>query len=211
MFSYIGIFFQMMWCDLPIFLMATSLPQWQTYAGEVTHNLGHFLPISFMLIPGWISNHMPCKVQGEITYPFPNFNGCTVEVWEWICIFYSTLYNDCIYLPMLGLKLTHVCKRSSCTIHRKHNKVWFRCTTCLNDGTWLVGPCFNIKTVFPAIDFYCKDKPIVRQSYLYNGNPYTGKTTPLYWAACWARHIPLFNGLAQVKLSVGQVDFGTLF
>ena len=20
----------------------------------------------------------------EITYPFPNFNGCTVEVWEWI-------------------------------------------------------------------------------------------------------------------------------
>ena len=22
-----------------------------------------------------------------ITYPFPNFNGCTVEVWEWICNF----------------------------------------------------------------------------------------------------------------------------
>ena len=125
--------------------------------------------------------------------------------------FYSTLYNDCNYLSVLGLKLIHVCKRSSCTIHRKHNKRWFRCTTCLNDGTWLVGPCFNIKTVFPAIDFYCKDKPIVRQSYLYNGNPYTGKTTPLYWAACWARRIPKFNGLAKVKLSVGQVDLGTHF
>ena len=23
----------------------------------------------------------------EITYPFPNFNGATVEVWEWISIF----------------------------------------------------------------------------------------------------------------------------
>ena len=32
------------------------------------------------LIPAWISNHMPSKLQGEITYPFLNFNGCTVEV-----------------------------------------------------------------------------------------------------------------------------------
>ena len=32
------------------------------------------------LIPAWISNHMPGKVWGEITYPFLNFNGCTVEV-----------------------------------------------------------------------------------------------------------------------------------
>ena len=25
----------------------------------------------------------------EITYPFPNFNGATVEGWEWISNFYS--------------------------------------------------------------------------------------------------------------------------
>ena len=24
------------------------------------------------------------EVWDEITYPFPNFNGTTVEVWEWI-------------------------------------------------------------------------------------------------------------------------------
>ena len=24
------------------------------------------------------------KVSDEIIYPFQNFNGCTVEVWEWI-------------------------------------------------------------------------------------------------------------------------------
>ena len=29
------------------------------------------------LIPAWISIHMSCKVWQEITYPFPNFNGCT--------------------------------------------------------------------------------------------------------------------------------------
>ena len=27
---------------------------------------------------------MPSKVSDEIAYSFPNFNGATVEVWEWI-------------------------------------------------------------------------------------------------------------------------------
>ena len=32
------------------------------------------------LIPAWISNHKPSNVWDEITYPFLNFNGATVEV-----------------------------------------------------------------------------------------------------------------------------------
>ena len=32
------------------------------------------------IIPAWISNHMPRKLWHGITYPFLNFNGCTVEV-----------------------------------------------------------------------------------------------------------------------------------
>ena len=32
------------------------------------------------LILVWISNHIHVKVWDEITYPFLNFNGCTVEV-----------------------------------------------------------------------------------------------------------------------------------
>ena len=31
-----------------------------------------------------LTNPMPRKMWDEITYPFPNFNGATVEVWEWI-------------------------------------------------------------------------------------------------------------------------------
>ena len=47
---------------------------------------------------------MPCKIiWDEITYPFPNFNSCTVDKW-----FHFTLYNGCNYLFMLGLKLIHV-------------------------------------------------------------------------------------------------------
>ena len=36
--------------------------------------------VDLTLIPAWISNHMPSKMWDEITYPFLNFNGCTVEV-----------------------------------------------------------------------------------------------------------------------------------
>ena len=32
------------------------------------------------LIPAWISNHIHYKLCDEITYPFINFNGATVEV-----------------------------------------------------------------------------------------------------------------------------------
>ena len=25
-----------------------------------------------------------CLLWDEITYPFPNIDGCTIEIWEWI-------------------------------------------------------------------------------------------------------------------------------
>ena len=36
--------------------------------------------INMTLIPAWINNQMYRKVWDEITYAFPNFNCCTVEV-----------------------------------------------------------------------------------------------------------------------------------
>ena len=51
------------------------------------------------LIAGWISNHMPSKVWNEITYPFPNFNSCTIEVWEWISNFIPHIIMDVITYP----------------------------------------------------------------------------------------------------------------
>ena len=40
----------------------------------------HFYWHGLTLNPAWISNHTPCKVWDEITYPFLNFNGTTVEI-----------------------------------------------------------------------------------------------------------------------------------
>ena len=46
-----------------------------------------FTNMELTLIPARISNYIHYKVWGEITYPFPNFHGKTVEVWEWISNF----------------------------------------------------------------------------------------------------------------------------
>ena len=43
------------------------------------------------------------------------------------------------------------------------------------------GPRFNIKTVFPGMDFHYKDDAIVRPSSIHNGNPCTDKTEYSYW------------------------------
>ena len=51
---------------------------------------------------------MSSEVWDEITYPFPNFNGATVEVWEGINNFIP--YFGCNCLSMMGLKLNHVSK-----------------------------------------------------------------------------------------------------
>ena len=47
-------------------------------------HLGSLYWHGLTLIPAWLSNHTPNKVWDEIVYPFPNFNGATIEVWEWI-------------------------------------------------------------------------------------------------------------------------------
>ena len=41
---------------------------------------GPFYLHGLTLIPAWISNYIQYKLWDEITYPFLNFNGFTVEV-----------------------------------------------------------------------------------------------------------------------------------
>ena len=63
---------------------------------------GPLLPKGFncvTLIPAWISSYVSSKVWDEITYPFPNFNSCTIEVWEWICNFISHFTGHVITYP----------------------------------------------------------------------------------------------------------------
>ena len=61
---------------------ASMVPEINKERGEIPG--GHFYQLEVSLTPAWIRNHMHCKVWDEITFPFPNFNGFTVEVWKWI-------------------------------------------------------------------------------------------------------------------------------
>ena len=59
----------------------------------------------------WISSYIHYTVWDEITYPFPNFNGWAVGVWEWISNF-ITLNWACDWLLIhAGIILNHVSKR----------------------------------------------------------------------------------------------------
>ena len=57
----------------------------------------------FTVIPAWISNYTYQNVWDEIIYPFPNFNGVTVEVWEWISNFIPHFIMDVIIYPCQDL------------------------------------------------------------------------------------------------------------
>ena len=45
---------------------------------------GPFYQHRLTLIPTWISNYICYQMRDEISYPFPKFNGCTVEIWKWM-------------------------------------------------------------------------------------------------------------------------------
>ena len=67
----------------------------------------------------WISNHTLTKLRGETTYPFLSFNGCTVEVWEWIRNFSLTHYDGCNYLSILGFYLIYISEMGPWEQHMK--------------------------------------------------------------------------------------------
>ena len=62
-----------------------------------------------------ISNYTNHKMWNEITYPFPNFNGCTVEVWEWIrnFILYFTEHVITYPGPLIFSIFQEICTRSA--------------------------------------------------------------------------------------------------
>ena len=53
----------------------------------------------------WISYYMHRKGWGEITYPFPNFNAATVEVWHlfYIYIRYISEKNIMVELNLFDM------------------------------------------------------------------------------------------------------------
>ena len=62
----------------------TTIPdfRYQIVLSAMNNVLQHKVRHGLSLFLAWIHNHMLSNVWGEINYPFPNFNGYAVEVWE---------------------------------------------------------------------------------------------------------------------------------
>ena len=65
----------------------------------------------------------------EITCPFPNFNGATVEVWEWTSNFIPHFTGNVICYPCLRLKLIQVIKGVPGVEARLYQLTWGSMTT----------------------------------------------------------------------------------
>ena len=62
---------------------------------------------------------MPGKVLHGIAYPFPNFNGCTIEVWEWTSNSIPHFIMNVITNPCWDLSQSMVVKGAPyCTPHQ---------------------------------------------------------------------------------------------
>ena len=93
------------------------------------------------LILTWsnLSNHMPSKGWGEITYPFPNFNDCAVEVWEWISNFVPHFLIDVITYPTYdhpsyGMYCSYGMSLMICFISRK--TAYHQSGSCTSMQAW---------------------------------------------------------------------------
>ena len=60
--------------------------------------LGTFYMDWLTLITPRISDQIPSEVWDKIPDPFPNFNGCIFDVWEWISYFIWHIIKDVITL-----------------------------------------------------------------------------------------------------------------
>ena len=83
-------------------------------------------------MPTWRSNYIHYKVCDEISYPFPNFNGITVEVWEWISIFILHFTGYVMTYPCWDLSYTMTVKgcpevpvTQAISIDSTDYKVWY--------------------------------------------------------------------------------------
>ena len=120
-------------------------------------------------IPAYVSNCIRYKVWDETTYPFPNFNGTTVEIWEWI-----DNSIPCDYFFMEGLKLNLVGKMSLyCLL------LWFGDSQSYTYT--LVTPLtpMPINELTPKHMGYCITR--IHRNWWYNHN----KRTAIPWTNSW--------------------------
>ena len=101
---------------------------------------------------------MPIKVWYKITYPFPNFNGCTVDVWEWISYFITHFIMYIVTYPWWHLSTAHITGTAMTTFCRTYGLIEWAITTFLSyfpfpssRANRLLHPLLHIIITFPLL------------------------------------------------------------
>ena len=93
--------------------------------------LGSLLLTWVNFSPAWISNHIFSKGRDEITYPFQNFNDCTVEVFEWINNFIPHFIIDCKRGQYaVSISMNNENRNSSWCLHKANKHIHLKNPHC---------------------------------------------------------------------------------
>ena len=106
----------------------------------------------------------------------------TIQSFKLICVW--THYAHSCVSPSF-VHLSHVCPSLThgyiATMgNHKYNGAWFIFIAAWSFA-YIIQETLGIWTLTQYRKFHCRDKKIVRSSYLHNGISYTGKMTSLYW------------------------------
>ena len=160
---------------------------------------------------------MSCKVWYEGTYPFPNFNGTAVEIWEWIGDFILHFIIGVITYLCRVLKLIHVSKRGPGFMHMDlFNISWFGtgidiphvCSTGFaparfHQKRW----CYSYKTRHNKIIYISRDilpNSIAWRSVLFS--TYFPLTYLLFIYGCYIQHMIPLIVLSYTTFANGLCD-----
>ena len=113
------------------------------------------------------------NLNPSMDHPFPNFNYVTIEVWEWISNFFTHFIMDVITCTCWDSSMS---EEGAPGMSQCRALSWLLEEVCCN-----LGPVSILHYLYWYRDFHRKNIMVMRLSYLYSGNPYTGRLTSLYW------------------------------
>ena len=79
---------------------------------SVTNTRGPNFYHGLTWLSGWICNYINSKVWDEVTYPFPSFHVCTLEVWAWTNNFTSHFARNVLSFDYHFSKTFHLSSNS---------------------------------------------------------------------------------------------------
>ena len=140
-----------LWLNVVNYYIAhSSLDRCRVLTCSKIHHLDIGLPLLtriHLVIPALTNNYIRHKVPDEITYPFPNFNGCTVEAWEWISNFIPQFPMNVTTYSLQNIYKTIVSKVSAIFFGPRSIKVLKRGIVCLQSLVCLNVACMTHRFV----------------------------------------------------------------